>query len=74
MAGNICRQYINADLGLGSDAKANAIRAEGLTTLDDFADFDNDGIKTLCKSVRCQGGTIPNPLYQDHWPGHARFT
>ena len=38
-----------------------AVQDEGLQVIDDFIEFDDDGIATLCQSVRKPGGTIPDP-------------
>ena len=66
MAVNTCWPYLNVDIGLGADDRANAVWAEGLETLDEFKDFDDDRIKTICKSVRRPGGIKPNPLHTAH--------
>ena len=61
MAANTCRQYLLQVIGLSTEAQADAVRDEGLTTLDDFASFNEEGIKILCASVRKPGGLIPDP-------------
>ena len=42
-------------------ARRVAIQEEGLLHLDDLVEFDKDGIKSLCSSVRKPGGQIPDP-------------
>ena len=61
MAAIQCRQYLMQVIGLSTEAQAEAVRDEGLTTLDDLSSFDDEGIKTLCASVRKPGGLIPDP-------------
>ena len=66
MAGVVeLRNYLQNIIGLGADAqgleRANAIIEEGISSMDDFADFDKDDMITLCTSVRKPGGTIPDP-------------
>ena len=48
-------------IGLSTEAQADAVREEGLTTLDDFSSFDDERIKILCASVRKPGGLFPDP-------------
>ena len=38
-----------------------AVQEEGLGVIDDFIEFTEDDIQTLCQSVRKPGGTIPHP-------------
>ena len=49
-----------ADVTTGGDVTGRrlAVQAEGLRIIDDFLEFDEDGISTLCQSVRKPGGTI----------------
>ena len=61
MAAIQCRQYLMQVIGLSTEAQAEAVRDERLTTLDDLSSFDDEGIKTLCASVRKPGGLIPDP-------------
>ena len=66
MAGIVeVRNYLQNIIGLGADAqglaRANAIIDQGLTSMDDFADFDKEDMITLCASVRKPGGTIQDP-------------
>lgn len=56
-----CRNYLMQVIGLATAEQANAVRDEGLATLDDFTSFDDDDIKILCSSVRKPGGLIPDP-------------
>ena len=51
-------------IGLNTEAQAEAVRDEGLVTLGDFSSFDDEGINTLCASVRKPGGLIPDPNNQ----------
>ena len=61
MAGIQCRQYLIQVIGLSTEAQADAVRDEGLTTLDDFSSFDDEGINILCASVRKPEGLISDP-------------
>lgn len=65
MAANTCRQYLLQVIGLTTDAQADAVRDQGLTTLDEFASFDEEGIKILCTSIRKHGGLITDPNAPD---------
>ena len=42
-------------------ARRIAIQQEGLEILEDLLEFDKDGIKSLCASVRKPGGQIDDP-------------
>ena len=42
-------------------ARREAVREEGLETISDLADFDEDDVKILCASVRKPGGTVTDP-------------
>ena len=42
-------------------ARRIAIQEEGLNVLEDLLEFDKDGIKSLCSSVRKPGGQVPDP-------------
>ena len=59
------RNYLRTTIGLGLDAagleRANAIINEGLESITDLNEFDQDTMKTLCSSVRKPGGTITDP-------------
>ena len=61
------RVYLKDVIGLqdeegpDSGARRVAVQNEGLTIIDDFVDFDDDSIKTLCSSIRKPGGTILDP-------------
>ena len=61
----VTRAYLREQIGLGLDpageAKANAMIAEGLDSLDAFLEFDKDSIKALCASIRKPGGLIVDP-------------
>ena len=48
-------------MGLATDDQVNAIIAEGIGALEDFAQFQPADIKTLCYSVRKPGETIEVP-------------
>ena len=54
----ITRQHLCNIIGLATDDQANAIIAEGIGALEDFAQFQPADIKTLCSSVRKLEGTI----------------
>jgi ribosomal protein L29 len=47
--------------GVPGNHRRVAIQDEGLETLPDLLEFDEDGIKILCTSVRKPGGMIPDP-------------
>ena len=36
-------------------ARREAVQNKGLTVIDNFVDFDDDSIKTLCSSIRKPG-------------------
>jgi hypothetical protein len=60
------RTYLRVVIGLRNNdvgtARANAIMEEGLDNLTDIHELaKDDGIKTLCNSVRKPAGTIPKP-------------
>lgn len=62
MAAHAMRTYLQQVIGVPAPAeRREAIRDEGLETLDDFIEFDDTAITNLCASVRKPGGTIPNP-------------
>ena len=42
-------------------ARRVAIQNEGLSVIEDLLEFDDDGIKTLCSSVRKPGGLVVDP-------------
>ena len=42
-------------------ARRVAIQQEGLENLEDLLEFDKDGIKSICASVRKPGGQIEDP-------------
>ena len=48
-------------IGLSTEAQADAVCEEGLTTLDNFSGFDDERIKIICASVRKPGGLFPDP-------------
>ena len=63
---NATRTYLRTVIGLGNNAegteRADAIMSEGLNDLADIHELANDdGIKTLCASVRKPAGTIAQP-------------
>ena len=47
--------------GANPGARRVAIQNEGLAVIDDLLEFDDDGIKTLCSSVRKPGGLVTDP-------------
>ena len=52
---------INDVEGPDPAARRVAIQEEGLNVLSDLLEFDKDGIKSLCSSVRKPGGQVPDP-------------
>ena len=52
---------INYVEGPDPAARRVAIQEEGLNVLSDLLEFDKEGIKSLCSSVRKPGGQIPDP-------------
>ena len=55
------RAYLRDTIGLADPAERRKAVREGLETIEDFVEFDEDGIKILCLSVRKPGDTILNP-------------
>lgn len=61
------RKYLRDVIGIGDvdgpnpAARRAAIQAEGLSVLDDFLEFDDASIKTLCSSVRKPSGLVTDP-------------
>ena len=56
------RTYLRDVIGIGDPLeRREAVRLEGLETIEDFAEFEKEDIETLCASVRKPGGMIPNP-------------
>ena len=73
------RAYLRVTIGLGNDAegkeRANAIIEEGLDDLSEIGELaDDDGIKTLCSSVRKPAGTMPQPGWQEPDPNPNQLT
>ena len=73
------RAYLRITIGLGNDAegeeRANAIIEEGLDDLSEIGELaDNEGIKTLCSSVRKPAGTMPQPGWQAPDPNPNQLT
>ena len=64
MAANAMRVYLRDVIGVTDVTGGNvglrrvAVQDEGLVVIDDFLEFDEEGIKALCSSVRKPGGTI----------------
>lgn len=56
---NSLRVYLREQMKFRTEAKANAVMAEGLDTYNAFLDFSKEDIKTLCNSIRKPGGMIP---------------
>lgn len=54
----LLRTYLRDEMRFRTDAKADAVMAEGLDTFDSFLDFTKDDIKTLCNSIRKPGGVV----------------
>ena len=56
------RTYLRDTIGIQDPIeRREAIQAEGLNTINDFAEFEKEDIEILCSSVRKPGGSIPNP-------------
>ena len=56
------RTYLRDVIGIADPVeRREAIRQEGLESIQDFAEFEKEDIETLCASIRKPGGTIPNP-------------
>ena len=63
------RAYLRDVIGLADtpapaasiNERRDAVRNEGLESITDFVEFDDEGIRTLCASVRKPGGTIEDP-------------
>jgi hypothetical protein len=55
--------YMNNVLGIVQLDVRNALRAQGLTTVNDVTSLSEDDIEDVCKIVRRPGGTIPNPAF-----------
>ena len=56
------RTYLRDVIGIGDPLeRREAVRLEGLETIQDFAEFEKEDVETLCASIRKPGGTIPNP-------------
>ena len=70
---NATRTYLRTVIGLGNNAegteRADAIMSEGLNDLADIHELANDdGIKTLCSSVRKPAGSQQEPSHNlDGW-------
>ena len=66
-AANAMRTYLRdvigiADMTVGAaNQRRVAVQEEGLELIEDFLEFDEEGIKVLCNSVRKPGGTIQDP-------------
>ena len=65
---NATRTYLRTVIGLGNNNKgterADAIMSEVLNNLADIHELANDdGIKTMCTSVRKSAGTITQPVW-----------
>ena len=53
------RTYLRDVIGIGDPLeRREAVQGEGLEVLNDFLEFDKEGIETLCASVRKPGGRI----------------
>ena len=60
------RNYLRDVIGIADvtgnvHARRDAIRDEGIGSMDDFPEFDEEDIKVLCSSVRKPGGTVQDP-------------
>jgi hypothetical protein len=55
--------YMQNILGIGQVDIRNALRGQGISTVDDFIALTEDDIEDVCKIIRRPGGTIPNPAF-----------
>ena len=61
------RNFLSTVIGIpdstGGDIheRRDAVRSQGMETIDDLIEFDDDDVKILCASVRKPGGTIDDP-------------
>ena len=74
------RNFLGGIIGIADSTGANvhdrrdAVRDEGMETIDDLAEFDEEDVKNLCASVRKPGGMIEDPnnaTKQIANPGHS---
>ena len=70
MAANAMRTYLRDVIGItdvvgvagvAANSRRVAVQDEGLNVIEDFLEFDEDGIKVLCSSVRKPGGQMVDP-------------
>ena len=59
--------------GMDPAARRMAIQEEGLETLEDLLEFDKEGIKSLCASVRKPGGRIEDPTNAGQLISNPRY-
>jgi len=60
--------------GCDVNARRQAVMDEGLSTMQDLSEFNEEDVKTLCSLVRKPGGTIVNPnnpVERISNPGHS---
>ena len=50
--------YLRSQMRCNTAALARAVIAEGIANFEDFLDFDEKGITSLCNSIRKPGGTV----------------
>jgi hypothetical protein len=55
--------YMANVLGIAQADIRNALRAQGLSTVNDFVSLSESDIEDVCKIIRRPGGTIPNPAF-----------
>ena len=60
MTNAIMKTYLQAVVNV-SAATARLIIDQGLDDFDKLDGFSEDDMKTLCNTIRCPGGSIPNP-------------
>ena len=74
------RDFLSVVIGVADSPGANvhdrrdAVRYEGLESVDDLIEFEEDDVKILCASVRKPGGTIEDPVDATRRianPGHS---
>jgi hypothetical protein len=55
--------YMANVLGSVQPDVRNALRAQGLSTANDFISLTEANIEDVCKIIRRPGGTIPSPAF-----------
>jgi hypothetical protein len=68
MANNVAMRQMFERLAFSVEASTAAVEEESIADLDVLLDLKEEGVETLCKTMRRPGGTIPNQAIADH--GH----